>query len=472
MPDRPDREPTVQDLAGVNWAVVRQLRTEVSERISNSRDGEVRQQRLDREQDGNLAWQQIGTELRAYQTRRISIGEPALSRKEMLALGLAVMDSIFGLGRLERFLHEDQLEDIIVRGCDNVWLVYGDGRKVRGPDVADSDEELIADLQHLAATAPEGERAFSPSAKSLDLSIGKEGHRLSASAWFTQRPTVTIRRQGFTDTDLNDLVRLGAIDEVLAQFLSAAIKAGISLVVSGLPSAGKTTLIRALLNELHPDVALATIETEYELALHNMPERHHNVWAGQWQPGGEDGAGEISLVFLGQKALRQSVDRLIVGEVRGEEVLAMFDAMQAGKGSVSTIHANNAIDTIERIVTCAIKMPQVTAEFAYRQVAANINLIVHLAVLDETPIGGRKLRFVDEIIALHPSQDKIGNSVGHTPLFTPGPDGRAVATGNLPEWIHRLELEGFDPTWLTGQHSSWEGELPTMAHLHNEGNIA
>lgn len=461
LPAGPPATCSVDDLRGVDWHLVRQLRTAVSERIATGRPGDDRPSRLDRDRDGQAAWEVIDQELREYQARRITIGDPAMSPADALALALALMDSLFGLGRLERYLHTEGLEDITIRGYDNVWLIYGDGRKERGPNAADSDEELIQDMQHLGATAAEGERPFSPAAPDLDLSIGKAGHRLSAAAWYTSRPAVTIRRQGFTRSRLSDLVVLGAIDEVIAQFLSAAVQAGLSIVVSGLPSSGKTTMIRAMLNELDPSVALATIETEFELALHNMPDLHPMVWAAQYRPGGEDGQGEVTLTSALGKSLRQSVDRIVVGEVRGHEITAMFDAMQAGKGSVSTIHANSAPDTIGRIVSAAIKVPPTTSEYAYRMVAANINLIVHIAVQDETPIGGRKLRYVDEILALHKSED-APHGVGYTPLFAPGADGRAVATGNLPAWIGRLHMYGFDPGWLTGRQAMWAAPLDTV----------
>lgn len=451
---------SVSDLADVDWAQVRTLRLRVSERLMKSRD-DAATRRLERDEHGQLAWDAIRTEISTLQIERARSGLDPLTLPEAEALGHATMDSIFGLGRLERYMHTDGLEDISVRGHDNVTLVYNDGRIEAGPPVADSDEDLLEDLQHIAATAAEGERPFSAARPSLDLSIGKEGHRLSASGWFVPRPAVTIRRQGFTDSDLSRLIELGAIDTTLAEFLSAAIKAGKSIVVAGLPSAGKTTMIRSLLHELDPNVAIATIETEYELALHNTPDRHRNVWAGQYRPGGEDGAGEVTLIHLIEKSLRQSVDRIVVGEVRGQEILAMFEAMQAGKGSVSTIHATSARDAIERIVTCAIKMPPSTEAFAYRQIAASIDIILHIKVLDERGIGGKKLRFVDGVITTFPQSD-APNGVGITDLFTPGADGRAIPTGNLPSWIDDLVLTGYDPSALENQHATWADELDSL----------
>lgn len=464
LPPSPPSNPQPEDLDGVDWDLVRLLRGDVADALGGTGDIDQATHKLDRDTDEQRAWQAIDEVLRGYQSRRVNQGEPPLSTLQATQIGTALLDAIFGLGILERYLHVEGLEDIQARGCDNVWLTYSDGRRVPGPAVASTDEQMLDDLRHIAATNPTGERPFGPAQPRLDLPIGKLGHRLSASGWYVDRPTMTIRRQGHSTADLTDLVELGAIDEILAQFLSAAVKAGLTIVVSGLPSAGKTTMIRAILNELDPKVPLATIETEYELALHNMPDRHQNVWAAQYRPGGEDGAGEVTLEKMVRDSLRESVDRIVVGEVRGHEIVAMFDAMQAGKGSVCTIHAGSATETIARIVGCAIKVPPTTAEYAYQQIALNIDLIVHLEVRDETPIGGQRLRFVDEVLALQPQAD-APHGVGRDQVFKPGPDGRAVPTGMRPDWLNKLQMQGFDPGWLTRTEGAWPRPLPTVMAL-------
>lgn len=469
LPATPPQNLTPDDLVGVDWTLVRQLRDELAETLSTGH-ADTEGRRLNRDQDEQLAWTNIGRVLSIYQSRRLSQGQDPLSSYAATQLGAALLDAIFGMGILERYLHLDGLEDIQARGHDNVWLTYSDGRRERGPAIADSDQQMIADLRHIAASNPTGERPFGPAQPRLDLAIGTQGHRLTGTL-YVDRPAMTIRRQGFTDADLNDLVRLGAIDDILAQFLSAAVKAGLSIVVSGLPSAGKTTMIRAILNELDPDVPLATIETEYELALHQMPDRHTNVWAAQYRPGGEDGAGEVTLEKMVRDSLRESVDRIVVGEVRGHEIVAMFDAMQAGKGSVCTIHAGSATETIPRIVACAIKVPPTTPEYAYQQIALNVDLIVHIEVVDETPIGGRKLRFVDEVLALSQQSD-APHGVGREQIFAPGPDGRAVPTGVRPEWIDKLRMQGFDPAWLNRTEGDWATPLPTLSNTRLEEDVS
>lgn len=435
------------DQVAPDWSWVRQLRTEVTDQMTS--------RSLTTSPEDRVTVESLVTEaVENFNRSHISAGETPLSTSQKNALAEATLDAIYGAGRLQKLLDRDDLEDIAIRGADNVWLYYADGRVERGPAVAESDKDFVTDLQHLASTNPAGERAFNSANPRLDLALAS-GHRLSASMDFVRRPTCTIRFHRHVDVDLGDMVELGSIDETLRQFLTAAIRAGVSVVVAGLPGSGKTTLIRALLNELPPTMPIATIETEFELHLDapDMHHRHVNVWAAQARRGGEDGAGAIGLDDLIYDALRQSVDRIVVGEVRGHEVIPMFKAMSAGTGSVSTIHAGNAADTVRRLATCALEAG-VTPEFAYSQVAANINLIVYQKVVDERALGGKKHRFVSEVLACEPSADKP-DGVGLTPIFTPDETGRAVPTGQLPPFIEQMQLVGYDPAWLSSRNSSW-----------------
>lgn len=441
---------------GVDWALVRSIRTQVSERIRDALDSAELRQGLSRERHEPVARQLIDEEITQHNSRTVKAGLTPLRGAERSGTTAAVIDSIFGLGRIEALLHLEGIEDISGRGCDQVTLMFADGRRERGPAVAESDEELIADLQHMAATNPSGERKFSPADPQLDLTLAS-GDRLSASAWYTARPYFTIRRHNLIHVTLEQLVELGSIDTVLAQFLGAVMRAGISVVISGLPAAGKTTMARGLLNALDPTVALATIESEYELSIHSMVERHPNVWAAQTVAGGEGGAGAMTATQALKNALRQSTDRIVVGEVRGDESLAMMDAMVAGRGSLSTVHAKNPAQAVDRLANLAARAG-ITTDLAYRTIGTSIELVVQLAVIDETPIGGRKHRFLSHVDALSLSGD-ADNHVAHEHLFAPGPDGRAVPTGTLPDFLDQLIDQGFDSAWLTNKTGTWATPL-------------
>ena len=453
---QPAADHTFADHGPVDWALVRAIRIQVSERIREALDPTDLARGLSLARHETIARQLIDDEVAAHNARAVHAGEPPMTGTGRAGVTSAVLDSIFGLGRIEALLHLPDIEDISARGCDQVILMYADGRREMGPPVADSDEEMIVDLQHMAATNPFGERKFSPADPQLDLML-PSGDRLSASAWYTARPTFTIRRHNLRTVTLEDLVALGSIDTVLAQFLSTAIRAGISVVISGLPAAGKTTMARGLLNELDPTVALATIESEYELGLHTMVQDHPNVWPAQTIAGGEDGVGGITATQAMRNALRQSVDRVVVGEVRGGESLAMLDAMIAGKGSVSTVHAKTPKQAVDRLANLAARAG-ITTDLAYRMIGDSIELVLQLAVIDETPLGGRKHRFVSHVDALSLSGD-AANGVAHEYLFAPGPDGRAVPTGTIPEWIDQLIDHGFDPAWLSNGEGTWTEPL-------------
>lgn len=386
------------------------------------------------------------------------------SRASREALHHAVVDALFGAGRLQPLLDLPGLENLEIEGYDNVWLQFADGRLERGPNVADSDEALIADLQQMARTCATGEKNFSPANMKLRMAL-PDGSRLAAEAWLCPRPSVTIRKHRFIDTDLVELKSLGAVDEGLSQFLAAAFRAGKSIIISGLPAAGKTTLARAVINALDPMVRIGTIETQYELFMHQLPHRHQRVWAAEVQEGGEvsvDGRaqGRMSMYELLELGLQKNVQRFIVGEVLGEEAAALLEIFQVGKGGLATIHALSARDTVERLVTLVTRARgNVGMDYAYRLVAQSVDIVVHLASIDETYLeGGRQHRFVNEISVLQLGAEP-GIPVQETKIFAPGPDGRAVATGHKPDWLHDLQRHGFDPDWLDPNNSRWSTSL-------------
>lgn len=447
----------------VDYTAVQQIRAAVTEAFQTDHPGSTISAADSVEEILRL----IDAEISDYSSRQVLAGNGALNHEQRVAVRRAVYDSMFGVGRIQPLLDLEGLENIEIEGCDNVWLQFADGRLERGPAVADSDDQLIADIKQIARWAPSGEKDFSPVTKKLRMALPDKS-RLAAEAWLSHRPSITIRKHRFVDTDLDQMIELGAVDVGLAAFLTAAIRAGKSVVVSGLAASGKTTLIRAVLNQLDPLVRLATIETNYELFLHEMPTRHYRIWAAEAQEGGEAGSdgrvpGRVTVVQLVELALQKNVDRIVVGEVVGPEILAMLEAMQGGKGSVSTMHALSAWDTVERMVTFITReRANVGTTFAARLVAQNVDLIVHLGVVDESHLpGGRKHRFVDEVLALDIKADG-DDPVERERLWAPGPDGRAVATGKTPKWIDDLVRHGFDEAWMREGVQSWTAPLDLL----------
>lgn len=414
------------------------------------------------------ARQELGRQLIAEEVGRLVDdravrGEPPLPRAAEESLADAVFAELFGLGRLQRLVDDPQVENIEIYACDEVWLSYADGRLERGPAVAESNADLLALLQQVAARSG---RSLSTADPSLHLAL-PGGARLAVMIATTPHPVVTIRKLRVNHLDLKGLARLGTLDPLLVAFLKAAIRARKNIVVTGEMNAGKTTLVASLAHEFPQLERFATIEKEYELRLHEMPERHPRVVAMQArEPNQEvtaDGraAGEVTLQTLVTDALRHNLTRIIVGEVRGDEALPMLEAMTVGgRGSLCTLHARTARHAIDRLVTlCLRSAAQMTDAFAYRLIGDAIDFVVHVRLLDERFVGGRQHRFVAEVLEVTGMGENARPATNT--IFAPGPDGRAVPR-HPPACLDELRLAGFDVDLAAYPDGAWPEPLDTV----------
>ncbi len=443
----------------LDWSQVAALRSVASERLMRLvHNGEV-----DRAEQQVLG-RRVIAELVEEETRRATAeGRAVLDRTGQARLCAAVFDALFRLGRLQPLVDNVDVENVIILGCDDVWVEYADGRLERGPAVADSDPALIEFLVFLASRSEVNARQFSESEPRLHLRLDG-GARLAATAWVTPRPSVVIRRHRLREVTLDDLVRRGSLSAVAASFLAAAVRARRSIVVAGPQGAGKTTMVRALCAEIDPGEAIGTFETEYELHLHELKSRHPIVHAWEARPGGElqpNGrrAGEFTLDDALYDSYRFNLSRQIVGEVRGREVLAMIEAMQSGTGSLSTTHAESAEGALGKLVTCAMKAgAHVTQDYAVRAIAGSLDVIVHVDVRTErapasrTEPGFRKTRWTSEIAVLGPGEREKGYAFSSIFRCPPGSTS-IVAAGGLPVEYRGLAAYGFD---LSGYISETE----------------
>ncbi|WP_259465247.1 CpaF family protein [Streptomyces sp. TLI_171] len=380
------------------------------------------------------------------------------------ALEAQVFDLLFRAGRLQPYLDDADVENILVNGFDDVVIDYADRGKVRVGPIADSDEDLVELLRDLARRSGHGERTLSTASPMLALRL-PDGSRLQAMTEVTPRPQVTIRRHRVRKSDLAGMVELGAIDSTLAAYLKALVLARKNVLIAGGQGAGKTSLMRAMAREIPKDERIGTLETEFELFLHELEPDRQIVAMEAREGNGErvDGqaAGEITVNDLIYPSLRMNLSRIVVGEVRGREVVPMLQSMTNGEGgSLCTIHAREASMVYDRIAELYMQAGDGFSEqLAYRQISNGIDAVVFLRQLDETAIGGRKHRFVSQVLEVTGAGES-GRPTSNT-IFGPNPELgelRAVPRMN-PATLDDLVRVGFDADLLRVPGGSWRAPL-------------
>ncbi|RBQ16953.1 CpaF family protein [Spongiactinospora rosea] len=387
--------------------------------------------------------------VRAYADGRALAGRDTPTLAEERLLAEAAYNEIFALGRLQPFIDDPQVENIDVNGCDQVWITYRDGSKLAGPPIADSDEDLIQDVRRWAAYQGQTAREFSIARPRLHLSAGQQT-RIAALMGVTPRPCLSIRRHGMLHADLDDLMATGTLDKGLRAFLGAAVRARKDIVITGGMGDGKTTFARALAAEIDPDERIATIEKEYELFLHHQPGRHRDVLALEAREGNSEGLGAITMHQLIADALRFNARRIIVGEVRGDELVPMLEAMNTGgAGSICTMHADSAGQVFARMLILAgsggLALP---ARTLFRTIGMAVDFVVHLGhELRHDLDGPINHRYVAEVHEVLPPGDGAEPAVNR--VYVPGPDGRAVSH-TIPQCMDELVRAGFDSGLFTG----------------------
>lgn len=363
-------------------------------------------------------------------------------------LARATFDALFRLNRLQRLLDDPAIENINANGCDQVWVRYADGRREQVEPIAASDEELEEMLRTAAARTGIGERRFDRGSPRLSLQL-PDGSRLFALMAVAARPCLSIRRHRYLRITPDDLIRLGTIDLGLREFLRAVMLARKSCIICGGTGAGKTTLLRAMAADIAPSERLVTIEDSLELGLDRFPDLHPDVVALEAREANLEGEGGVSLAELVRWALRMSPDRVIVGEARGEEVLALLNAMSQGTdGSMATLHASSSRGAFSKLATYAVQAPERLPLEATNLLVANaVHFVIHL-------LQDGQRRFVSSVREV---VDAEGPMVVSNEVFRPGPDGRAVP-GVPPrsETLDQLAAVGFEAGFLDRPQGWWE----------------
>jgi Flp pilus assembly CpaF family ATPase len=386
---------------------------------------------------------------------------PASAGGMLDELAIAVHDQRYGLGPLTAYLRDPQVENVDINGCDQVWITYATGERVLGPPAAASDDALISMIRTWAARGGQTARDFSAAAPLVNVALAGSA-RMTATMSVTPRPCVSLRRHGQMDVTLARLVQLGTVDATLATFLGAAVRSRCNIIITGGVSAGKTTLLRALASEVPPGERVATLESEYELYLHELSS-HPDVIAFEAREPNSEGVGAITLHELIAHALRHNPRRILVGEVRRGEIMPMLEAMNSGQeGSMCTLHANSPAEAFDRILILALRGGLALAERAIHiLVGMAVDLVVHIRRGYD---GTRTVRYVAEILEVLPPADTERPSVNR--LFLPDPDtGMAVpAHTPSPRLMSRLATAGFDASVLDPQRSHRQQEAQRQQH--------
>jgi pilus assembly protein CpaF len=445
-------------VAVTDQELVEALRAQVATRLAQWREtGQAGGRQLSRQDEQRYAGYLIEQLLAEHTRRRIDRGQAPLDQAAEHALTETVQAELFRLGRLQPLLDDPEIENIDINGCDQVWLHYADGTVKHGPPIASSDGALIELIQLIAERKGPNPRPFSRSQPRLHLKL-PDGSRLFATMGVSHRPVVSIRRHRLVRVFLADLVRLGAIDPSMHAFLAALVRARKNILIAGGTGAGKTTLLRALLNEIPPSERLVTIENAYELGLHEpeLADLHPNVVALEARDANIEGEGQVSMADLVRDGLRLNPSRVIVGEVLGDEILTMLEAMSQGNpGSMGTIHAESSLGAFQRVAMYAAKSVQrLDMETTYQLLAGAVHFVVFIAQRDlRHQPGGTLRRFVASVREVTGAD---GKRVMTNEIYQPGPDGPAVPRPGAPlRCLEELELAGLDRDWLQPPTAWW-----------------
>ena len=356
-----------------------------------------------------------------------------ISRGERLRLLEVLMNDISGLGPLEDLLKDESVSEIMVNGPRQIY-VERKGKLERVSTTFLNDAHVLRIIDRIIS--PLGRRCDEQSPM-VDARL-QDGSRVNViiRPLAIRGPTITIRKFGTKKLDVQDLIRFGTLTQDMSEFLGACIRARLNIVVAGGTGSGKTTTLNLLSGFIPSDERIVTIENAAELQL-----RQDHVVTLESRPPSLEGTGEITMMDLIVNSLRMRPDRIIVGECRGGEALAMLQAMNTGHdGSLTTAHANTPKDTISRLETmCLMAGMDLPMRAIREQIAAAVHIIVQQSRLKD---GSRKITNITEVNGMEGEQVQLAD------IFVfeqTGIDERGKIIGRLrPTGVRPRFAEQFD----------------------------
>ncbi|MEZ5645225.1 MAG: CpaF family protein [Burkholderiaceae bacterium] len=405
--------------------------------------------RIDLEVMGAMKPERLREELGILIEQLLNESGVALNAQERRRMVQDIQDEIMGLGPLEPLLADPTISDILVNGPYQVF-VERRGR-LELTDVAFSDaDHLMKIIDKIVSRIG---RRVDESSPMVDARL-QDGSRVNAiiPPLALDGPLLSIRRFSVVPLTTSDLIDKRSLTPALAELLSAMVKAKMNILISGGTGTGKTTLLNVLSASIPHHERIVTIEDAAELQL-----QQPHVVRLETRPPNIEGRGEVTQRALVINSLRMRPDRIVLGEVRGAEVLDMLQAMNTGhEGSMATVHANSPRDALIRLENMATYGGATIPQEALRhQISSAINAVVQIARLND---GRRKLVSLQEITGMEGDVITMQEIYRFTQTGV-GPDGLVKghfrATGVRPKFMDRIKTYGltvpdatFDPNLI------------------------
>ena len=359
-----------------------------------------------------------------------------LNHDEQERIQADLLDEVFGLGPLEPLLRDAKISDILVNDKDHVFIEKN-GLLQRVDTTFRDDRHLLQIIDRIVSRVG---RRVDESSPMVDARL-PDGSRVNAiiPPLALDGPSMSIRRFGTGPLAANQLVQLKSVSPEMMEVLSSAVKARISILISGGTGTGKTTFLNILSQYIPRTERIVTIEDAAELRL-----AQENIVRLETRPPNIEGQGAIKQRQLLINCLRMRPDRIIMGEIRGEEAFDMLQAMNTGhEGSMTTIHANTPRDAISRLESMvAMGNMNLPEKSVRQQISSAITIVVQSTRLSD---GTRKVTSVSEITGMEE------NVISMQEIFTftrkgIGPDGKVIGifqpTRIRPRFLERLRLSG------------------------------
>ncbi|OVE77956.1 hypothetical protein BVX99_01115 [bacterium F16] len=355
---------------------------------------------------------------------------------EIAALEKEIVDEAVGLGAIERLIEDDSITEIMVNGCEHIYIEKS-GALYRTDLAYGSDNQVLTAIERIVA--PLGRR-IDESSPLVDARLA-DGSRVNAiiPPLAIDGPSLTIRKFGKRTFEMEDLIGFNSITPEMGKFLDLCVKLRKNILISGGTGSGKTTLLNIVSNYLPASERIVTIEDAAELRL-NQP---HLVRL-ESRPPNIEGRGEIKIRDLVRNSLRMRPDRIVIGECRGGEALDMLQAMNTGHdGSLTTIHANTPRDAMARLETLVLMAGFDLPLRAIReQISSAISIVVQISRMKD---GTRKVIDISEITGME------GDIITTQELFKfeqTGLDenakviGKHKSCGLVPTFVDEIQVSG------------------------------